>query len=140
VVFGATGYLGGRLVPALLEAGHRVRVVALDPGSPSTPTSGSFTPTLPREALEWWRVELLERPRLLRLRAEMRVPGRDWLELSAEPAQDGGAHYRQRAIFEPHGLAGHLYWNAITRSTTSSSVAWRATSLAPPSGGRCRYG
>jgi uncharacterized protein YbjT (DUF2867 family) len=64
------------------------------------------------EALDWWRVERLDRPNLLRLRAEMRVPGRAWLELSATPAP-GGALYRQRAIFEPHGLAGHLYWKSI---------------------------
>lgn len=66
------------------------------------------------EALDWWRVEYLERGRLLRLRAEMRVPGRGWLELSVTPAADGGAHYRQRALFEPHGLAGHLYWKALS--------------------------
>ncbi|MBM7784752.1 SDR family oxidoreductase [Tenggerimyces flavus] len=65
------------------------------------------------EALDWWRVEHLERPQLLRLRAEMRLPGKAWLELSVHRADDGGATYRQRAIFEPHGLAGHLYWKAI---------------------------
>jgi uncharacterized protein YbjT (DUF2867 family) len=65
------------------------------------------------EALDWWRVERLERPRLLRLRAEMRVPGRAWLELSVAPDDTGGATYHQRALFEPHGLAGHLYWKAI---------------------------
>ena len=65
------------------------------------------------EALDWWRVERIERPHLLRLRAEMRLPGRAWLELSAEPTAGGGARYRQRAVFEPHGLAGHLYWQAI---------------------------
>jgi uncharacterized protein YbjT (DUF2867 family) len=64
------------------------------------------------EALDWWRVERLERPRLLRLRAEMRLPGRAWLELSATPDGDGST-YRQRAIFEPRGLAGHLYWKSI---------------------------
>ncbi|MCM6775593.1 SDR family oxidoreductase [Nocardia sp. CDC159] len=64
------------------------------------------------EALDWWRVEQIERPHLLRLRAEMRVPGRAWLELSVEP--DGtGSVYRQRALFDPHGLAGHLYWKAV---------------------------
>ncbi|MFD4356866.1 DUF2867 domain-containing protein [Nocardia sp. NPDC058518] len=66
------------------------------------------------EALDWWRVEHLERGRLLRLRAEMRVPGSGWLELSITPTADGGAHYRQRALFEPHGLAGHLYWKALS--------------------------
>ncbi|WHT23621.1 SDR family oxidoreductase [Crossiella sp. CA-258035] len=65
------------------------------------------------EALDWWRVEHLERPRLLRLRAELRVPGRAWLELSVTPADSGGSVYRQRAIFEPHGLAGHLYWKSV---------------------------
>ncbi|HWM06840.1 MAG TPA: SDR family oxidoreductase [Actinophytocola sp.] len=65
------------------------------------------------EALDWWRVERLDRPNLLRLRAEMRLPGRAWLELSADPSENGGATYRQRAIFEPHGLAGHLYWKSI---------------------------
>ncbi len=65
------------------------------------------------EALDWWRVEQLDRPHTLRLRAEMRLPGRAWLELSAEPGSDGGARYRQRAVFKPHGLAGHLYWRSI---------------------------
>ncbi|MGW5381862.1 SDR family oxidoreductase [Nocardia sp. NPDC003963] len=66
------------------------------------------------EALDWWRVERIERPGLLRLRAEMRVPGRAWLELEARPGNgDTGAIYRQRAMFEPHGLAGHLYWKSI---------------------------
>lgn len=65
------------------------------------------------EALDWWRVEHVDRPRLLRLRAEMKVPGRAWLELGVEPAEDGGAIYRQRAVFEPHGLTGQLYWAAI---------------------------
>ena len=65
------------------------------------------------EALDWWRVERLDRPRSLRLRAEMRLPGRGWLELSSEPSANGGAIYHQRAIFEPRGLAGHLYWRII---------------------------
>ncbi|MBP2479444.1 uncharacterized protein YbjT (DUF2867 family) [Crossiella equi] len=65
------------------------------------------------EALDFWRVEHLERPHLLRLRAEMRLPGRAWLELSATPDGAGGSVYRQRAVFEPHGLAGHLYWKAV---------------------------
>jgi uncharacterized protein YbjT (DUF2867 family) len=65
------------------------------------------------EALDWWRVEHLERPNVLRLRAEMRLPGRAWLELSATRDDQGGTVYRQRAVFEPHGLAGHLYWKAI---------------------------
>lgn len=65
------------------------------------------------EALDWWRVEYLDRPNLLRLRAEMRLPGRAWLELGVTRDVNGGATYTQRAIFEPHGLAGHLYWKSI---------------------------
>ena len=67
------------------------------------------------DALDWWRVEQLrEDPddRLLRLRAEMKVPGRAWLEMKVTP--DGaGSRYGQRAVFIPHGLAGHLYWWSV---------------------------
>lgn len=64
------------------------------------------------EVVDWWRVERIERGKLLRLRAEMRAPGRAWLELSVEP--DGnGSRYRQRAIFFPKGLSGRLYWLAV---------------------------
>ena len=66
------------------------------------------------EALDWWRVEQVERGRLLRLRAEMKLPGRAWLELAVEPGPGGGSRYLQRAVFEPHGLAGHLYWKLIS--------------------------
>ncbi|MEU4739022.1 SDR family oxidoreductase [Actinosynnema sp. NPDC023658] len=62
------------------------------------------------EALDWWRVEELDRGRLLRLRAEMRVPGSAWLELRVIEDGDRGSTYRQRAVFVPRGLAGHLYW------------------------------
>jgi uncharacterized protein YbjT (DUF2867 family) len=64
------------------------------------------------EVVDWWRVEQIDRGKLLRLRAEMRAPGRAWLELSVEP--DGnGSRYRQRAIFFPKGLSGRLYWLAV---------------------------
>jgi uncharacterized protein YbjT (DUF2867 family) len=66
----------------------------------------------PGDAVDFWRVEAIERPRFLRLRAEMRVPGRAWLEMTAEP--DGrGSVYRQRAVFFPKGLAGRLYWWSV---------------------------
>jgi uncharacterized protein YbjT (DUF2867 family) len=66
------------------------------------------------DALDWWRVEEIERPQLLRLRAEMRLPGLAWLELEI-PAQPAGGptHFRQRALFHPRGLAGQVYWAAI---------------------------
>ena len=64
------------------------------------------------EVVDWWRAERIERGRLLRLRAEMRAPGRAWLELSVEP-EGSGSRYRQRAIFFPKGLSGRLYWLAV---------------------------
>lgn len=65
------------------------------------------------EALDFWRVEDIERGHVLRLRAEMRVPGKAWLELTVEPDGAGGSRYLQRAIFFPKGLGGRLYWFAI---------------------------
>ena len=65
------------------------------------------------EALDFWRVEQIERGKFLRLRAEMRVPGRAWLEMTVIPTDAGGATYRQRAVFFPRGLGGRLYWVAI---------------------------
>jgi len=65
------------------------------------------------DSLDFWRVEELVPRRLLRLRAEMRLPGLAWLELSVEPTERGGARYRQLALFHPRGLAGHLYWWSV---------------------------
>lgn len=64
------------------------------------------------DAVDFWRVEALEPGRLLRLRAEMRLPGHAWLEL-AVASEAGRTLYRQRALFHPRGLAGHIYWNAL---------------------------
>ncbi|WP_260689282.1 SDR family oxidoreductase [Curtobacterium flaccumfaciens] len=65
------------------------------------------------DALDWWRVERLERGRYLRLRAEFKSPGRAWLEMTVTPNPDGGSDYHQRAIYFPQGLAGRLYWYGI---------------------------
>jgi hypothetical protein len=66
------------------------------------------------DAVDFWRVEAIEPGRLLRLRAEMRLPGLAWLEMSVRPGDDGGSVYAQRAVFHPRGLLGHLYWRAIS--------------------------
>ena len=66
------------------------------------------------DVLDWWRVEAREEGTLLRLRAEMRAPGQAWLELGVHTDPAGRVSYHQRAIFQPHGLAGQLYWRAIT--------------------------
>ncbi|MDP2014799.1 MAG: SDR family oxidoreductase [Actinomycetota bacterium] len=65
------------------------------------------------EPLDFWRVEEREYPSLLRLRAEMRLPGRAWLEFRVSAKEDGGSTLRQRAVFAPRGLAGHIYWWAV---------------------------
>lgn len=65
------------------------------------------------EALDFWRVEEIERGRLLRLRAEMRLPGLAWLELAVARDAAGRTVYRQRAVFHPHGLSGHAYWWSV---------------------------
>ncbi|MFJ9075234.1 SDR family oxidoreductase [Streptomyces sp. NPDC102278] len=88
------------------------------------------------DSLDFWRVEEIEPGRLLRLRAEMRLPGLAWLELRADPDPDTPAppadtdtdtdhrrertatparsRYRQRALFHPHGLLGHMYWWSVS--------------------------
>jgi uncharacterized protein YbjT (DUF2867 family) len=65
------------------------------------------------DALDWWRVEEVDDLELLRLRAEMRLPGLAWLELAVDDGPGGGVVFRQRAIFAPRGLVGHLYWQVI---------------------------
>ena len=65
------------------------------------------------EALDWWRVEEVVDLQLLRLRAEMRLPGRAWLELGITTGPRGETVFTQRAIFYPHGLAGQAYWWSV---------------------------
>lgn len=65
------------------------------------------------DALDFWRVEAHDPPVLLRLRAEMRLPGRAWLEWRLEPIDENHTQVRQRAVFYPRGLAGHVYWWSV---------------------------
>jgi uncharacterized protein YbjT (DUF2867 family) len=65
------------------------------------------------DSLDFWRVEEIERGRLLRLRAEMRLPGLAWLEMYADTDDAGRTVFRQRALFHPHGLLGHAYWWSV---------------------------
>jgi uncharacterized protein YbjT (DUF2867 family) len=64
------------------------------------------------DAVDFWRVERYESDRLLLLRAEMKIPGRAWLEFRVHP--DGnGSFIHQTAMFDPQGLFGLLYWYAL---------------------------
>ncbi len=64
------------------------------------------------ESLDFWRVEEVEPDQLLRLRAEMKLPGKAWLEFKSEP-KDGKTLFTVTAYFAPYGLFGFLYWYAM---------------------------
>ncbi len=64
------------------------------------------------DTLDFWRVEKIIPSRLLRLAAEMRLPGRAWLQFEVEPSGSGSV-VRQTAIFDPVGLMGQLYWYVL---------------------------
>jgi len=65
------------------------------------------------DVVDFWRVEALETDRLLRLRAEMRLPGDAWLEWRLQPLGGGRTRLVQRAVFRPKGLLGRCYWAAV---------------------------
>jgi hypothetical protein len=67
---------------------------------------------VPGDVLDFWRVELVEPPSHLQLRAEMKLPGRAWLRFDVTP-DGGGAEIRQTAYYEPKGLFGYLYWWSV---------------------------
>jgi uncharacterized protein YbjT (DUF2867 family) len=64
------------------------------------------------DTVDFWRVEAFEPDRRLRLMAEMRLPGRAWLEFEVT-GDATSAHIRQTAIFDPVGVGGRLYWYAL---------------------------
>lgn len=64
------------------------------------------------DTVDWWRVEAIEPNRRLRLVAEMKLPGRAWLEFEVT-ADAGGSVIRQTAIFDPVGMSGLAYWYLI---------------------------
>ncbi len=65
------------------------------------------------DAVDFWRVEAIEPEQLLRLRAEMKLPGKGWLQFEVETGEDGGCQLVQTAYFAPHGLAGYVYWYSV---------------------------
>jgi len=88
----------------------------------------------PGDTLDCWRVEAYEPDRLLRLAAEMKLPGRAWLQFELTPQKEGRSQIRQTAIFDPAGLAGRLYWyalypvHAVIFRGMLAGIATRATS------------
>jgi hypothetical protein len=62
--------------------------------------------------VDFWRVEQIDTGRRLLLRAEMKLPGKAWLEFVSHPSA-GGASIRQTSYFAPKGLLGFIYWYAL---------------------------
>jgi len=65
------------------------------------------------DAIDWWTVERVEPDHRLRLAADLKLPGRGWLEFEVEPLDGGRCRIRQTATFDPRGLLGRLYWYAL---------------------------
>jgi uncharacterized protein YbjT (DUF2867 family) len=65
------------------------------------------------ESLDFWRVETVEKDRLMRLRAEMKVPGKAWLQFESIPEPDGKTLLTETAYFAPRGFWGFVYWYAM---------------------------
>jgi hypothetical protein len=69
---------------------------------------------LPGDVVDFWRVEAIEQYRMLRLKAEMKIPGRGWLQFETDETElqggQRGTKISVHAIFEPLGLRGLVYW------------------------------
>ncbi|HEY5638853.1 MAG TPA: SDR family oxidoreductase [Dehalococcoidia bacterium] len=85
LLFGGAGLRRGRRDPAHLAVGNTV---------------------------DFWRVESITPDQLLRLRAEMKLPGRAWLQFEVE-GRDGGCVIRQTSLFDPVGIPGLAYWYSL---------------------------
>jgi len=89
------------------------------------------------DALDFWRVEAVEPNRLLRLRAEMKVPGNAWLQFQVTPRGADQTLLSQTAFFAPKGLFGWLYWyglyplHGLIFSGLIDQIARRASALKP---------
>ncbi len=65
------------------------------------------------ESLDFWRIESVEKDRLLLLRAEMKVPGKAWLQFESIPQENGKTLLVETAYFAPRGFWGFVYWYAM---------------------------
>ena len=87
------------------------------------------------DAIDFWRVEALETDKRLLLRAEMKLPGRAWLQFEALPYEVGQTRLVQTAFFAPKGLSGLAYWyglypiHRIIFAGMIRNLAQRATKL-----------
>ncbi len=87
------------------------------------------------EALDFWRVELVQPNHLLRLRAEMKLPGQGWLQFEVNKKDDGSTDLVQTSYFASKGLSGMLYWyglyplHGLIFSSMIDSIAQRAIEI-----------
>lgn len=65
------------------------------------------------DVLDCWQVDVCEPDVRLRLAAEMKLPGRGWLEFDVTPRDGSASRIRQTAVFDPSGLWGRFYWHAL---------------------------
>lgn len=65
------------------------------------------------DALDFWRVEAIDPGHMMRLRAEMKMPGKGWLQYVVKPDEKGSSELVQTAYFAPRGLFGYMYWYSI---------------------------
>jgi hypothetical protein len=97
------------------------------------------------DTIDFWRVERYEEDRLLRLSAEMRIPGRLWLQFELSSNDDGGTEIRQTTVFDPAGYVGLAYWyifcpvHHFVFSRMLTGIA-RAAEAQHPGRGRQRLG
>ena len=91
------------------------------------------------DAVDFWRVEDIVDGELLRLRAEMKLPGRAWLDLGIERDDADGTLFHQRAVFAPKGLLGRAYWWSVW-PVPRARVRRHAAQHRPPGRGARRRG
>ena len=87
----------------------------LPPVSGNIDTATQPDVVMPGDVVDFWRVEEIQPGRLLRLHAEMKLPGTGWLQFEVLP-EDGDESktiLTQTIFFEPRGLSGHLYWYVL---------------------------
>jgi hypothetical protein len=97
------------------------------------------------DAVDFWRVEAYRPGELLRLRAEMKLPGLAWLQFESVADDAGGTTLRQTAFFEPRGVFGYLYWYAVVPfhefifGNMATRIVEEAEKLGEPSASAAAY-